>query len=205
MENNAYHAPGTCTFYGTANTNKLVFEAMGLMLPGSAFLAPNSALRHALTGKIATHMVKISLDCSDYRPISEVIDERTLVNGLVALLASGGSTNHTIHMIAIARSAGLIITWDDFDQLSNIVPSLTLIYPNVSADINAFQAAGGLLTLMKQLATRGLLSMDAKPIFGCMLDYLKTPVLVDNKVEFIDAPDSLDMRPLISNLARKVV
>lgn len=192
MENKAYHSPGTCTFYGTANTNQLVFEAMGLMLPGSAFLAPHCALRHALTDSIAKQMVKIAHGCSDYRPIAEVIDERTLVNGLVALLASGGSTNHTIHMIAIARAAGLILTWDDFDQLSKEVPSLTLMYPNGPADINAFQAAGGVPTLMKLLADRGLLNMDALPVFGSMADYLKYPVLVDGRVEFVAAGDSLN-------------
>lgn len=192
MENKAYHSPGTCTFYGTANTNQLVFEAMGLMLPGSAFLPPDSELRHALTDTIARQMVKIAHGCSDYRPIAEVIDERTLVNGLVALLASGGSTNHTIHMIAIARSAGLILTWDDFDQLSKVVPSLTLMYPNGPADINAFQAAGGVPTLMKLLADRDLLNMDALPVFGSMFDYLKFPVLLDGRVEFIAAGDSLN-------------
>jgi phosphogluconate dehydratase len=192
MENNAYHSPGTCTFYGTANTNQLVFEAMGLMLPGSAFLAPDSELRHALTDTIATHMATIVHGGSDYRPIAEVIDERTIVNGLVALLASGGSTNHTIHMIAIARAAGLVVTWDDFDQLSNVVPSLTLMYPNGPADINAFQGAGGVPTLMKMLATLDLLNMDATPVFGEMKDYLTQPVLVNGKVEFIPANDSLN-------------
>tara|TARA_R110001583_G_scaffold1583_2_gene12298 strand:+ start:3814 stop:5607 length:1794 start_codon:yes stop_codon:yes gene_type:complete len=192
MENSAYHSPGTCTFYGTANTNQLVFEAMGLMLPGSAFLAPDSELRHALTNTIATHMATIAHGGSDYRPIAEVIDERSIVNGLVALLASGGSTNHTIHMIAIARAAGLIVTWDDFDQLSNVVPSLTLMYPNGPADINAFQDAGGVPTLMKMLAARDLLNMDAKPIYGEMKDYLTQPVLMDGKVKFIPANDSLN-------------
>ena len=192
MENSAYHSPGTCTFYGTANTNQLVFEAMGLMLPGSAFLPPNSDLRQALTAKIATHMATISSGCSDYRPLAEVIDARSMVNGLVTLLASGGSTNHTIHMIAIARAAGLIVTWDDFDQLSNVVPSLTLMYPNGPADINAFQAAGGVPTLMKMLAARGLLNMDALPIFGSMQDYLRQPTLVNGELQFVDATDSLN-------------
>ncbi|WP_022942356.1 phosphogluconate dehydratase [Psychromonas hadalis] len=192
MENEAYHSPGTCTFYGTANTNQLVFEAMGLMLPGSAFLPPNSPLRHALTDAVATHMVSVTHGCKAYRPIAEVIDERTMVNGLVALLASGGSTNHTIHMIAIARAAGLTVTWDDFDQLSNVVPSLTMLYPNGPADINAFQAAGGVPTLMKQLFDRGLLNMDATPLYGTMQDYLTQPILVDDKITFIPATDSLD-------------
>jgi phosphogluconate dehydratase len=192
MESSAYHSPGTCTFYGTANTNQLVFEAMGLMLPGSAFLPPDSQLRHALTDHIASHMVSIAHGSGDYRPIAQVMDERTLVNGLVALLASGGSTNHTIHMIAIARSAGLIMTWDDLDELSAVVPSLIRMYPNGPADINAFQAAGGVPTLLKQLAERGLLNMDAQPIYGTMQDYLKRPVLVDGKVTFVEASDSTD-------------
>ena len=192
MENEAYHSPGTCTFYGTANTNQLVFESMGLMLPGSAFLPPNSSLRHALTDKIATHMVNISHGCKEYRPIAEVLDERALVNGLVTLLASGGSTNHTIHMIAIARAAGLIVTWDDFDKLSDVVPSLTKLYPNGPADINAFQAAGGVPTLMKQLADRGLLNMDATPIYGSMQDYLTQPNLIDGELVFSAATDSLN-------------
>jgi phosphogluconate dehydratase len=192
MENSAYHSPGTCTFYGTANTNQLVFEAMGLMLPGSSFLPPNSDVRQALTDKIAKHIATITHGCGDYRPLAEVIDERSIVNGLVALLASGGSTNHTIHMIAIARAAGLIVTWDDFDQLSKVVPSLILMYPNGPADINAFQAAGGVPTLMKILAGRELLNMDALPIFGSMADYLKQPILVNGEIEFISATDSLN-------------
>ncbi|HEY5716737.1 MAG TPA: phosphogluconate dehydratase [Psychromonas sp.] len=192
MENQAYHAPGTCTFYGTANTNQLVFEAMGLMLPGSAFLAPSSAERHALTDFIAAHMAKITHGCRDYRPIAEVIDERSIVNGLVALLASGGSTNHTMHMIAIAQAAGLLVTWDDFEQLSDVVPLLTRLYPNGPADINAFQAAGGVPALMKQLFERGLLNMDAQPIYGDMHDYLKSPCLVENQLTYVAAGDSLD-------------
>ncbi|MCW8995544.1 MAG: phosphogluconate dehydratase [Psychromonas sp.] len=190
MENQAYHSPGTCTFYGTANTNQLVFEAMGLMLPGSAFLSPNDPLRYVMTDTIAKHMLTITHGCENYRPIGQVIDERTIVNGLVALLASGGSTNHTIHMIAIARAAGLIVTWDDFEQLSDVVPSLTSLYPNGPADINAFQAAGGVPTLMKQLFARGLLNMDAQPIYGDMYDYLKRPALVDGKLTYLPALDS---------------
>ncbi len=192
MENKAYHAPGTCTFYGTANTNQLVFEAMGLMLPGSAFISPNDPLRHVMTDAIAEHMVTITHGCENYRPIAEVIDERSIVNGLVALLASGGSTNHTMHMIAVAQAAGLSLTWDDFDQLSDVVPLLTRLYPNGPADINAFQAAGGVPTLMKQLFDRGLLNMDAQPIYGDMTDYLKSPRLVDNQLTYVAAADSLD-------------
>ncbi len=176
MENRAYHAPGTCTFYGTANTNQLVFEAMGLMLPGSAFVPFNAPLRHALTEKIAQHMVTIARGES-CRSLAETLDEYALVNGIVALLASGGSTNHTIHLVAVARAAGFILTWDDFDALSNVVPLLVKIYPNGPADINAFEQVGGVPTLMAELARRGLLAMAAKPVFGTMEDYLTQPVI----------------------------
>lgn len=192
MENRAYHSAGTCTFYGTANTNQLVFEAMGLMLPGSAFVSPTSPLRHALTQEISLNMVKIAQSGGDYRPIGKVLDEKALVNGLVALLASGGSTNHTIHMIAIARMAGLILTWDDFDALSHVVPQLTKVYPNGKADINAFQDAGAVPTLMKRLHELELIHMDAMPVFGSMQDYLKTPYYEDGKLVWRDAEDSKD-------------
>ncbi|MGB2079122.1 MAG: phosphogluconate dehydratase [Vibrio sp.] len=192
MENQAYHSPGTCTFYGTANTNQLVFEAMGLMLPGSAFIAPTSPLRHKLTAETALNTVKTAQNSGDYRPIGQVVDEKSLVNGLVALLASGGSTNHTIHMIAIANSAGLTLTWDDFDALSHVVPQLTKVYPNGKADINAFQAAGGVPTLLKSLNQLGLIHMDALPVFGQMQDYLKHPQLEGDTLVWNEATDSLD-------------
>ncbi|WP_086981206.1 phosphogluconate dehydratase [Vibrio aphrogenes] len=191
MECNAYHSPGTCTFYGTANTNQLVFEAMGLMLPGSAFVSPTNPLRDALTELTAKHIIRVSNSASkDFRPIAKVMDEKSLVNGLVALLASGGSTNHTIHMIAIARAAGLIVTWDDFDALSDVVPQLTKMYPNGPADINAFEAAGGVPTLMRRLHQLDLLHMDATPIYGTMEDYLTRPCLVDGQVQFQAATES---------------
>ncbi|WP_108652017.1 phosphogluconate dehydratase [Dongshaea marina] len=196
MECRAYHSPGTCTFYGTANTNQLVFEVMGLMLPGSAFVPPDTELREALTAKIASHMVRIARGSGDYRPLAEVVDARCLVNGLVALLASGGSTNHSIHMLAIARAAGLIVTWDDLDALSQVVPLLTRLYPNGPEDINAFEAAGGVPTLMLELARRGLLHMDATPVYGTMEDYLQSPE--------IDAGE-LVYRPAVSSANPKVI
>ncbi|MBN6711791.1 dihydroxy-acid dehydratase, partial [Haemophilus haemoglobinophilus] len=124
MENNSYHGAGTCTFYGTANTNQLVFEAMGLMLPGSAFVPVNTQLRAKLTELTTKQLIKISQKGQNFRPLAHVVNEKSLVNGLVALLASGGSTNHTIHLIAVARAAGFILTWDDFSQLSEVVPLL---------------------------------------------------------------------------------
>ncbi len=184
MENASYHGSGTCTFYGTANTNQLVFEAMGLMLPGSAFVPVDSPIRPHLTAFIARHMIKISNQNKEFRPLAKVVDEKSLVNGLVALLASGGSTNHTIHLIAVARAAGLILTWDDFSQLSECVPLLTRIYPNGSADINQFHQAGGVPVLLKSLAERGLLHLDALPIYGCMEDYFSEPQLENGELLF---------------------
>ncbi|MFQ1759791.1 phosphogluconate dehydratase [Aeromonas veronii] len=178
MECGAYHAAGTCTFYGTANTNQLVFEAMGLMLPGSAFVHPHSELRHALTVEAARRISAMIPGSPAYRPLSEVLDERSLVNGLVALLASGGSTNHSIHMVALARAAGLVLTWDDISDLSDVVPLLVRMYPNGPADVNAFEQAGGVPGLMRRLAEEGLIHMDATPVFGEMQDYLSRPALV---------------------------
>ncbi|MGY3960127.1 phosphogluconate dehydratase [Aeromonas popoffii] len=192
MECGAYHAPGTCTFYGTANTNQLVFEAMGLMLPGSAFVHPHSELRHALTEEAARRISAMIPGSPAYRPLSEVLDERALVNGLVALLASGGSTNHSIHMVALARAAGLHLTWDDISDLSDVVPLLVRMYPNGPADVNAFEQAGGVPGLMRRLAQEGLIHMDATPVFGEMQDYLSRPVLVDGKLVWQPVGESSD-------------
>ena len=182
MECGAYHSAGTCTFYGTANTNQLVFEAMGLMLPGSAFVHPHSELRHALTEEAARRISAMIPGSPAYRPLSQVLDERALVNGLVALLASGGSTNHSIHMVALARAAGLELTWDDLSDLSDVVPLLVRMYPNGPADVNAFEQAGAVPGLMRRLAEADLIHLDATPVFGEMQDYLSRPALVDGKL-----------------------
>ncbi|MHA2759178.1 phosphogluconate dehydratase [Aeromonas dhakensis] len=192
MECGAYHAAGTCTFYGTANTNQLVFEAMGLMLPGSAFVHPHSELRHALTEEAARRISAMIPGSPAYRPLSAVIDERSLVNGLVALLASGGSTNHSIHMVALARAAGLVLTWDDISDLSDVVPLLVRMYPNGPADVNAFEQAGGVPGLMRRLAQEGLIHLDATPVFGEMQDYLSRPVLADGKLVWQPVGESSD-------------
>ncbi|MFM4997686.1 phosphogluconate dehydratase [Aeromonas sanarellii] len=192
MECGAYHAAGTCTFYGTANTNQLVFEAMGLMLPGSAFVHPHSELRRALTEEAARRISAMIPGSPAYRPLSAVIDERSLVNGLVALLASGGSTNHSIHMVALARAAGLELTWDDLSDLSDVVPLLVRMYPNGPADVNAFEQAGGVPGLMRRLAEQGLIHMDATPVFGEMQDYLSRPALVDGKLVWQPVGESAD-------------
>ncbi|MFQ2200137.1 phosphogluconate dehydratase [Aeromonas hydrophila] len=192
MECGAYHAAGTCTFYGTANTNQLVFEAMGLMLPGSAFVHPHSELRRALTEEVARRISAMIPGSPAYRPLSAVIDERSLVNGLVALLASGGSTNHSIHMVALARAAGLHLTWDDISDLSDVVPLLVRMYPNGPADVNAFEQAGGVPGLMRRLAQEGLIHLDATPVFGEMQDYLSRPALVDGQLVWQPVGESGD-------------
>lgn len=192
MECGAYHAAGTCTFYGTANTNQLVFEAMGLMLPGSAFVHPHSELRRALTDEAARRISAMIPGSPAYRPLSTVLDERSLVNGLVALLASGGSTNHSIHMVALARAAGLVLTWDDISDLSDVVPLLVRMYPNGPADVNAFEQAGGVPGLMRRLAQEGLIHMDATPVFGEMQDYLSRPALVDGELVWQPVGESSD-------------
>ena len=180
MECGAYHSVGTCTFYGTANTNQLVFEAMGLMLPGSAFVPPNTELRKKLTDKISLHVTGITHQSQAYRPLSKVMNEKAIVNGLIALLASGGSTNHTLHLLAVAQAAGFVVTWEDIDALSNAVPLLVKLYPNGPDDINQFQASGGVPAFLRRLNELELLHMDATPIFGSMQDYLQVPSLDAN-------------------------
>src|SRR5437016_5304764 len=150
-EAQSYHGPGTCTFYGTANSNQLLMEVMGLHLPGASFVAPNTPLREALTAAAGRRIVELTAPRGGAAPIGEVVDEHAVVNGVVALLATGGSTNHTMHLVAIAAAAGIDLRWDDFAELSAVVPSLTRIYPNGTADINAFQTAGGMPLLIGEL------------------------------------------------------
>ncbi|WP_342059278.1 phosphogluconate dehydratase [Aeromonas sp. OTU364] len=202
MECGAYHSAGTCTFYGTANTNQLVFEAMGLMLPGSAFVHPHSELRHALTEEAARRISAMIPGSPAYRPLSQVLDERALVNGLVALLASGGSTNHSIHMVALARAAGLELTWDDLSDLSDVVPLLVRMYPNGPADVNAFEQAGAVPGLMRRLAEADLIHLDATPVFGEMQDYLSRPALVEGKLVWQPVGESTD--PSVLSVAGSV-
>jgi phosphogluconate dehydratase len=166
----AYHGQGTCTFYGTANSNQMVLEAMGLQLPGSSFVNPDTPLRDALTVAAAEHVAMMARTTHQPLPLAEVIDEKSFVNAIVALLASGGSTNLCIHLVAIARAAGLVITWSDFDALSRITPLLAKVYPNGSADINHFQAAGGTGLLFGELIKAGLMHGDAAVCFGGTLE-----------------------------------
>ncbi len=194
-EMQSYHGPGTCTFYGTANSNQMLMEVMGLHLPGAAFVHPNTALRDALTGAAAQRAVAIAQAGTEYTPIADVVDERAIVNAIVGLLATGGSTNHTIHLVAIARAAGITIDWDDFDRLSRAVPLLARIYPNGSADVNQFHAAGGMGLLIRQLLSAGLLHADVKTVVGSGLSsYTQEPYLDDEgALKWRPAPErSLD-------------
>ncbi|QDF97198.1 phosphogluconate dehydratase [Azoarcus sp. DD4] len=162
----AYHGPGTCTFYGTANSNQMLMEVMGLHLPGAAFVNPGTPLRDGLTRAAAQRLARITRLGEEYIPIARVVDERTIANAIVGLLATGGSTNHTIHLVAIAAAAGIHIDWNDFDELSAVVPLLTRIYPNGSADVNHFHAAGGMAFLIRELLAAGLLHGDVTTVMG---------------------------------------
>ncbi len=189
-EEGSYHGPGTCTFYGTANSNQMFMEIMGLHIPGAAFYNPGTPMRRALTAAAADRMTRITALGDDYRPIGRLIDERTIVNAIVGLLATGGSTNHTIHLVAIARAAGILIDWDDFGELSACVPLLTRIYPNGKADVNHFHAAGGLGCVIGQLLEAGLLHGDVETIAGPGLArYAAEPLLgEDGTLSWRDAP-----------------
>ncbi|KID56695.1 phosphogluconate dehydratase [Pseudoalteromonas luteoviolacea] len=183
-ESASYHSAGTCTFYGTANSNQMLMEIMGLHLPGSSFINPYTELRDGLTASAVKMMLEQLIETKSANPIGEIVDEKTVINGLVGLLATGGSTNHAIHLVAMAKAAGVQITWKDMAELSEVVPLLTRIYPNGSADVNHFQAAGGMGFLMRELRDAGYLHNDVKTIVGEGLDdYTKEPVLdVDTNV-----------------------
>ncbi|RQS06427.1 phosphogluconate dehydratase [Burkholderia sp. Bp9002] len=197
-ESAAYHGHGTCTFYGTANSNQMLMELMGLHLPGSAFVHPHTPLRTALTAEAARRVLDLTVERGHYTPIGHVIDEKAIVNGIVALLATGGSTNHTLHLVAIARAAGILIDWDDFDELSAAVPLLAKIYPNGKADVNHFHAAGGIAFLVRNLLEAGLLHEDVTTVAGRGLShYTKEPKLIDGKLTWVDgAAESHDTKVL---------
>lgn len=198
-ESQSYHGPGTCTFYGTANSNQMMVEIMGLHLPGSSFVNPYTPLRDELTKAAARQVLKFTAQGEDFRPIGYAINEKAIVNALVGLLATGGSTNHTIHLIAIARAAGILINWDDFDGLSKVVPLLTRIYPNGQADINHFQAAGGMGVLIEKLLAGGLLHSDILTIGDDrgLQHYGREPILRDGRLEWQASPqESLDLEVL---------
>jgi len=186
----SYHGPGTCTFYGTANSNQMLMEVMGLHLPGSAFVNPGTPLRDALTAAAARRVATLTALGGEYTPIGEVVDERTIVNALVGLLATGGSTNHTLHLVAIARAAGITIDWTDFDELSAVTPLLTRMYPNGDADVNHFHAAGGMGLLIRELLDAGLLHEDVRTVAGPGLrPYTEEPWLDEGRLAWRPAPD----------------
>ncbi|MBJ7500932.1 MAG: phosphogluconate dehydratase [Sphingopyxis sp.] len=218
----SYHGAGTCTFYGTANSNQMMMELMGLHIPGSAFINPGTKLRQELT-RAATHRIaQIGWDGDDYRPLARCIDEKAIVNAAIGLLATGGSTNHAIHLPAIARAAGIIIDWQDFDELSHAVPLLARVYPNGAGDVNNFHAAGGIGYVVRELLGAGLLHGDVLTVGGTMGDYAAEPVLVNDELHWqaaaaesrddsmlrpVAAPFSPDggMRLLAGNLGRAII
>lgn len=190
-ESRSYHSPGTCTFYGTANTNQILMEVMGLHLPGSAFINPGTPLREALTAEASRHITRITDLDGDYRPLSRIVCESSLVNAMVALLATGGSTNHSIHLVAIARAAGIVIDWQDFDDLSRVVPLLARVYPNGEVDINAFDAAGGVPFLVRELLEGGWLNGEVPVAWGDSLwDYTAAAALDENGSLYWQRADS---------------
>jgi phosphogluconate dehydratase len=199
-ENAAYHGPGTCTFYGTANSNQMLLEAMGLHLPGAAFVHPHEALREALTRAAVGTALEIAARGERFTPIGRLVDERCIVNAMVALLATGGSTNHLIHWVAVARSAGLLIDWSDFAELSAVVPLLARVYPNGEADVNQFQAAGGPPWLLRELLGAGCLHEDVLTVSGPGLHrQAVTPVRDEDGLRWLPPPqasgDSGVLRP----------
>ncbi|SEM79252.1 6-phosphogluconate dehydratase [Gemmobacter aquatilis] len=194
----SYHGPGTCTFYGTANTNQMLMEFMGLHLPGASFVNPGTPLREALTHAAVDRAAQITALGNDFRPAGEILDERAFVNGIVGLMATGGSTNLVLHLPAMARAAGIILDLEDFSDISDVVPLMAKVYPNGLADVNHFHAAGGLGYMIGQLLDAGLLHPDAKTVVGDGLAlYRQEPKLIDGKLVWQDgAGDSLNEKIL---------
>ncbi|GGQ06678.1 phosphogluconate dehydratase [Shewanella litoralis] len=197
-ESKSYHSAGTCTFYGTANSNQLMLEVMGLQLPGSSFVNPDDPLRDELSKMAAKQVCRLTSMGTQYTPIGEVVNEKSVVNGIVALLATGGSTNLTMHIVAIARAAGIIVNWDDFSDLSAAVPLLARVYPNGHADINHFHAAGGMALLVKELLDGGLIHEDVNTVAGYGLRrYTQEPRMIDGELKWVDGvTESLDKEVL---------
>ena len=186
-EMGSYHSPGTCTFYGTANSNQMLMEMMGLHLPAAAFFNPYTPMREALTRHAAAHMAE-GVKNRSIKPIGEMLNEKSFINAVIGLMATGGSTNHTMHLVAMARAAGVILTWDDFDEISSIIPLLIRVYPNGQADVNHFVAVGGLPFVIRELRNNGLLHDDVDTVVGHgMAAYTQEPFLLDGKLQWQDA------------------
>ena len=224
VEAASYHAAGTCTFYGTANSNQMLMEIMGMHLPGASFEAPDTPLRDALTAEVVRRVASNSALGEHYLPVGHIIDERAIINGVIGLHATGGSTNHLLHLVAIAHAAGIQLRWDDFDALSGVIPLLARVYPNGYADVNQFHQAGGMAFLIDQLLGAGLLHGDVKTILGTGMDgYAQLPQLDDSGalhwvpvpkesgnrgvLRGIDEPFRADggLRMLTGNLGRAVI
>ena len=183
----SYHSPGTFTFYGTANSNQMMMEMMGLHMPNTAFVNPNTPMREALTRAAAAH-IATAVRHNTILPVGEMVSEKSIVNAIVGLMATGGSTNHTMHVVAFARAAGIIVNWDDFNEISDIIPLLTRVYPNGKADVNHFAAAGGLAFVIRELLDAGLMHEDVDTVVGHgMRAYTKEPFMIEGKLEWRDA------------------
>jgi phosphogluconate dehydratase len=193
-ESKSYHGPGTCTFYGTANSNQMLMEIMGFHLPGASFVNPNTPLRDALTKEATRRALAITALGNEFTPAGEMIDERSIVNGVIGLHATGGSTNHTLHLVAMARSAGIRLTWEDISELSDVVPLLARVYPNGLADVNHFHAAGGMGYLIGQLLSKGLLHDDVRTVYGQGLQ----PYAIEIGM---DAAGAIERRPALKESA----
>ena len=183
----SYHSPGTCTFYGTANSNQMMMEMMGLHMPNTAFVNPNTPMREALTRAAAAH-IATAVRHNTILPVGEMVSEKSIVNAIVGLMATGGSTNHTMHVVAFARAAGIIVNWDDFNEISDIIPLLARVYPNGKADVNHFAAAGGFAFVIRELLDAGLMHEDVDTVVGHgMRAYTKEPFMIEGKLEWRDA------------------
>ena len=204
-EISAYHSKGTCTFYGTANSNQMMMEVMGLHMPGAAFANPGTKLRQELTRAAVHRLAEIGWNGENYRPLGECVDEKAIVNAAIGLLATGGSTNHLIHLPAIAAAAGIVIDWEDFDRLSRAVPLIARVYPNGSADVNGFEDAGGMPYVIRELLDEGMLHRDLMTVAGDdMTTYAKRPVIEDETLVWEDVGASGDetiLRPATAPFA----
>ena len=202
VESASYHSSGTCTFYGTANSNQMLLEMLGLQLPNSSFVNTNTSLREALTAQAAKTIVSMTQLSGEFKAIADIIDERSFVNAIIGLMATGGSTNHTMHLIAMARAAGIILTWDDFDAISKVIPLLCKMYPNGSADVNYFREAGGMSVVISQLLNAGLLHADTQTVVGKGLErYIVEPTLKNGALHFESGATTTRDAAVVSSVA----
>lgn len=197
VEKASYHSCGTCTFFGTANSNQMLLEMMGLQLPNSSFVNTNTPLREALTKKAAKTLIEL---CEKKISLSDIICEKSFVNAIIGLMATGGSTNHTMHLIAMAKAAGIVLTWEDFDDISKVTPLLCKMYPNGTADVNAFREAGGMSVVISQLLEAGIVHNDVETVVGFGLDnFIKEPILDGEELVFKDGPTTSKNKEVVSD------